>query len=1453
MKKMKNILFITAAAVLFVLFSCDNQILSEPQLPGSGGNGGSAPGRGILAPDGVRATHGEKRNITVSWNGDPNASRYYIYNSESPLNAFARCAETTETRFDFSVPPGKTAYYRVSSVTHNGEESAQSSYVAGSSLAQPLITDIADITESSSTVTWYMENVSDRTYKADLRYTVYCFLKGAETPVSQIALDGSQLTENKAGFSGLLSGKEYTYQVEAYLVYDQSASEKSEVMDKETARRFRPAAPVNLRASRGTATDEIKVSFELPEMVNIALTAVEIEQHGLYFVISRKFGNNEYDVVCEYFGAKAETGINSANITNDKKTHFDGTYDFGKTVVWIDTNVSRDVEYKYKVQSFVDGTPRTLTSDESKAEATGWALAVGKLSLGDPDYTLDAAGALYAGAELPLIFNFDPKGEEYRYKVLETVKPIDVDENDKPLAEGERDENDPDAQFSWESAFLNYEQMSNYRATMNLTQKSTVSTPGRGLYSYQVKICLPDSGTPVDTLTAIGDVQITEQTSPIVLDGFWIQDGYTDKFRIRWNNYPQRKYILFASADGISWTTVKVYNPTPSTNETENYTVRTENVTTDDLAGCYSSNKPVYFAMQPVRVVTANGGFIDKKGQRKYSDDCRTLGKPEKLTVIDRSYSTLTVAWDEAQKADTYRIKYTTASGTGEKEIEISRSALSLTADRQLKYSFKPEGDTIDVTKAGTPINVKVEALNRALQAVVLGETGTNVEIKKVSEPATGQLVGPANLAPAASKAASADSITVSWDKIDGAKGYYVFRRQFNMDNTAQNGNKPEDVVAYYIPAREDNAIPIKGKNMEEINLVKEDTATVKANASFSSSRFTLEDKCITYAEYTGGYAGHIPAYRNQQNELEWGLPYRYFVVPVTDENHFSNIIYNGGNTYKINDVTYTNPSGLDLEQTGFTIGFGRNVVATKGTFASSGNVNNGIKITWELPATLKNLSGFDPRYTLYRRESGGGDSDWEPVTSNEKDTVYTQYGISRGIAYEYAVGIKNATSTTGGSNPSAAAAKRFIDDCYTKTDEKGRPKMLGFMLDMVKMDSVSRNEQNVGSDFAEEVKWKSAGIKNRTGAGNKWGIDGYEVWVMNRNLDCSTNGGWRKIVDIPYDKIDDQTDQRVKVTNVAGGNTEVNGEDKGVKIIEGGLLKVMRDYKHFFKVRSYVLSDPADTSSKIYSPDPSYTYTHARHDSSAYNDDPSKDPYNTEYVMWGARQVTPTEMVKIATLIMAWGIDQTGGGSTWNWQSTIGGYTLKTTNNGSSGEVYTESSSGVGMWWFDFKNYKPDLDLYSNKGDFKLSVTFVTIDTNSNMNGSSTTQTGRTIFAESNGAGSRPNFYGYLPSTYNSNREYGKDYFDVKGPLDVPSLYTAKMRFNSDVTTNVTTGVWPLNKTHSCRGFKWGSDNNAGYVEVLYPGTAATSVKVYGGQINTPLAFNSQSGSSRRNNNEWY
>jgi len=375
---------------------------------------------------------------------------------------------------------------------------------------------------------------------------------------------------------------------------------------------------------------------------------------------------------------------------------------------------------------------------------------------------------------------------------------------------------------------------------------------------------------------------------------------------------------------------------------------------------------------------------------------------------------------------------------------------------------------------------------------------------------------------------------------------------------------------------------------------------------------------------------------------------------------------------------------------------------------------------------------------------------------------------------------------------------------------------MLGYMLDMVKMNSVSRNERKVEDKFAEEVNWKSAGITYNDDY--NWGIDGYEVYVMNRNIDAE----WHKITEVSFANIPNQTDQSVMVTNVKGGNT-----------LEGGLLKVLRDYKHYFKVRSYVL----DGSDKVYCLDPPYDYE------LKYRT--NRNDLETEYVKWGARQITTTEFVKASTLVITWGIHAVNG-SRLSWTSTLSRSTKSAgSKNGASGSVTTESNSNVNRWWFDFNSYKPNLDTKANKGyNNDYTVTFLTVNTNSKSNGTADERK-RTIYVDSAASSQYPRAYGrivgYRVTALSTRYDYGTEFFDVIGPSDVPALYNGKMKFDGPEL-----GGSDGDKYY---GIQW---SNNGYIVVKYPSTAAEE-QITDAQSNTPLPFQSQSGDYRQDGDAWY
>jgi len=1162
MKKMRTILFIAATAILFVLISCQDPFLPEPHFPSDGVTVGK-----LSAPENITASQGEIRKITLSWEPNPKAATYYIYSAKTPLDKFVRCGETNSTRFEHKVQAGSTLYYRVSSVSHDGKESDQSLlFFKGTSIDQPLISGITDITESSAAVEWYMDN--DDAYRENLLYTVYCY-NGA-TEVAQVGLVGKDITKNRAVFTGLAPNTEYEYMVEAYLNKDQDGSEKSIRMNKATARRFRPGAPSKLSATCGKAKDRITLSFELPDMVDIALGDNSYDPKPLYFVIRKRIyspsGANEYQTVCSYFGSIPEKAAEEGGEV------FSGGYTPRAKVEWSDKSVgnSRGVKYEYQVQAYVDDTSKEISSDDSHASATGWALSKGTLSVGEASYPTTGDDGDYTSAELPLDFEFDPLGVLYDYVIKEEIEPI-----------GDEDPNDPKGVITRETLGT-YEEVRAYSTKMDLTQLSTKENPGRGIYSYAVDIRL--NGETLDTVIATGKFEVSEDADPAIVENFRVQDGYTDKFVFKWHNYSNRKYILYTvGADGNNPTEIKTFNDPPSSKEEVNEDFSYSYSAPDILPGVTR-----YFAIKPVRITngkTKNGQMV------YYKSASQTLGVPQASLPGALSYSDITVVWTKAQKADTYRIKYRYAGDSAYQTVDTVKSeSLGYDAYGNFKHTFKPEGKNIDITKAGKEIQVQVDALNKDLQEKV-----GSAEISTTSPQALiTRLVGPALLNPEASRAASNLEIAVSWDKIEGADGYYVFRRQFNMDNTAQEGTKE---VVYYVSSKT-TPPEVTGKGlMKDGN----DTKTVKAAAILAGTRYTLTDLYMPDGEYDGNFfRDHTPAYPDQQNDMIRGNPYRYYVVPVIKDTALTSIefTYKKDSTKKNTDIDYYTieengnikySGAASLEKEGFTIGFGQDVNATKGTYSSNGSANDGIKVTWTAPPLLKTVSGFTPRYNVYRRYAinEGTWSAWSDAAINisEQSIVDVQQS---GVNYQFMVGITNG-GQAGGSDPRVSS--RFLNESYGKLDDKGRPKMVGFMLGKVRLASVSRDARSDGQgSYGELVTWSNDG----------YSVDGYTVYLLNRNVNNGRQ--W-----IECDTVSGNT-LNVLITNT------------------GNRLKVLRDYKHYYKVRNYMVNEAGN---KIYGPDPMPTYT--------WTTDP--DPY----VKWGARQVSADEFAAITALSIGTGMNWAG------------------------------------------------------------------------------------------------------------------------------------------------------------------------------------------------------------------
>ena len=168
-----------------------------------------------------------------------------------------------------------------------------------------------------------------------------------------------------------------------------------------------------------------------------------------------------------------------------------------------------------------------------------------------------------------------------------------------------------------------------------------------------------------------------------------------------------------------------------------------------------------------------------------------------------------------------------------------------------------------------------------------------------------------------------------------------------------------------------------------------------------------------------------------------------------------------------------------------------------------------------------------------------------------------------------------------------------------------------------------------------------------------KNGPEAYKVYIKNNNID----GEWHLVATVPvtdkgYGAITGGNDTGITVSNPAG--TVLRFTPEFTDDVHTKYLKVLRDYKHYYKVEAVrTVTDSDGVGTEI---------------TAVLGDDDS---------IWGARQITAKEMVKAATLAMSEGMKRSwilrnGVSSNDKWSAVRDGVTN------------TESTPGYGTSFFD-------------------------------------------------------------------------------------------------------------------------------------------------------------------------
>lgn len=1163
-----------STALLFVssvfLMSCKQVLLPQPGGFDQSKNSSGSITTEWTAPTDLKASQGLQGRVELTWKPVLNAVRYFIYRSDTPFGNFVQVGETTDALYTQKVTAGTDTYYKITAINLQNQETDYSIAVRGTSLAQPVISDIqGDAQEGDSTVTvyWYMNNVD--AYADAVRYELVCY---DATGKEQKRIPGESGNKTELTVTGLTPNTTYLYQVEAYNIAEQDKTEASDKIDAQTARRLRPNPPENLTVSQGAFGDKVEVSFVLPTKVDVAVEKNVYEQFPLYFKIYRKVAGEDdstYEPVCGYFGSiKDNADKNGGVCFADTPTDPDASYQEGETVTWTDSPVVRGRQYQYKVQSYTDIVPRVITSDKSIAitETAGWAVAPISFEMDPVIYNdqVDSEGnpVSHKTANLSATLTFDTLGKADSYTYELTVNYRRRNNEDGSLSESTPTKL---------GDFFTVDDLSDhiYKADLH-------ANPGS--YSFTVNAKHKTSGW-AESITTPNSRYVVPDLQPLVVQNLVVQDGYPGKFVLTWDRDPSVTYeIKYKMKDALE----------------EDYT-RIESVLADEGAKPGQTQPfeyPLthYDGSQGKNAVTSGDALrIEIVPYTDYKGDNHKAGTPESpdqlfytlgtpAVTFDQTKTTadsITVTWPKIEKATSYEVTYAYDGVSGTTQILRDGAATTFAE------AYKADTKIIPVTKEDEPLvsdDITCE-IPKPIGYDYMAYSGKNitVTVKAINETrktdttgtATTRTLGPAAAGVSATVAAKENAIDVSWKEVPGATGYLIARTRYGASNSDDSRSTDGEFVYFY------------DAGAQKLTIMGQDAAQIDSKVALQDGTFTLAD---TYTDSTG-VAMDDPTrkFRVEQDKLGWGYPYRYQVFPVKESSPSFVRTDDNLNQCTVGSVTYQDADKNYV--VGSAIGYGLDVKATKAESADT------VTVTWTKPYLGDNTK-LAP--VVYRKASSDPSGKWEAITpsiTNTKATVSiaSEKTDTKHKAFDYIVKYEEQSSFEGNPHP------YYVESLQGDGQEAANK---GYYFTILGADASKR--EIAGN--AEELTVTAYDWKER-----KNGPEAYKVYIKNNNID----GEWHLVATVPvtdkgYGAITGGNDTGITVSNPAG--TILRFTPEFTNDVHTKYLKVLRDYKHYYKIEAVrTITDSDGVPTEI---------------STVLGDDDS---------IWGARQITAKEFAVIS------------------------------------------------------------------------------------------------------------------------------------------------------------------------------------------------------------------------------
>lgn len=1143
------------------LFSCSDNLLDSPKSEGD--NDSTKVADSIDAPVNLTATNGGFKVIDLSWKSVRGAKSYLIFAADSPFDEYVQIWETGEISYSVPVPAGKSQFYKVQAKNYKDVLSSFSNVASGSSLASPVITAIEQNDEgNSATVNWWMENCTNSTYENLIRYTVKVYSADGSTVLKEVSVAGN---ETQVTIEGLEPKTKYNFSVEAYIISAQTNVESSGMIDSETARKLIPEAPANLEVGQGVSAEEICLSWDCPQYVDVSAGNGIFEQRPVYFKIYRKKTDSteDYVEIVHYIGSVLQ-GDSSKNIFNfdcltqtcsderlrvEKSTE-DGAVAFenykyvGKSkIFWTDkTELERGIKYSYKVQAFVDDVKKSISSDKCAAEENGWLISVPVLSVKD-SYIVDDSGLKYSKIIFGFNGEFENFGKDYSYILVESKTDFSG-------------ENPVETQFEFE----NFEELLKHERIFENPKEQS------GYYTYKIFIAPTENKKPESAYTWAnipGKFVVTDDSMLVPkITTFEVMDGFSDRFEIQFNYIEEYVYYLcwIPVVDGVE-------------QEQQYLLLQKDKLSISDAENgekiakfiheAPAGEKRTYILEVENNKITAN---------RVCQNVSETLGKA-KLSNKEKFYEKIQVEWQKVQKADEYSVEAFFTENPDNKISVGEDSILSEDGKTFICTINEPFGWN-NAEISGQSVTVKIISKN----------TGTGNSTESTIETST---MGPALVELKAEKA-DRDSMSVSWKKIDGAKGYVVGRGKC-ADGLS---GLVESADSYFVSA-DGTTVNIEGSLVEK----------ERVEVTLENGIFTLTDK---YVDTTENETNQI-AYKKNQSEIVWGLEYKYSVIPVLEEDDF---VFEAENSKigltKQSKVLYEN---LDFVSNG-TSGYGLDLKASKATD------NEKIQITWKQP-----FDGKSKMPSLYIRESKNSDGSWKKydkgnLVSSDKELYQTQIVPENSLeAYDFLVVYESASSEISAIPDSFE--KKLKETMAEESPLEQQNKGYILSLDKIYANYIP------GSGYTEQIKWTDYDFDKR-----KLGPDYYELQIFNP--DKAKACGWTTIGKIDVkNKIDISAyEDSVKIKLVKANQNSALVEIEpvfdlhdGQNVGSGGtntsgMLKVLRNFKHYYRLVAYrKISEEKTVTASV----------------------------GSDFSVYGYRNITDEEFAKSVSLVLADAIFQCG------------------------------------------------------------------------------------------------------------------------------------------------------------------------------------------------------------------